>query len=559
MIIDARQIDQNANIPADVCIVGAGAAGITLALELAGTLDVVLLEGGGLQSDPLTQQLYRGVNLGLAHDPPEESRSRFLGGSTNCWGGWCHPLDELDFQERPWVPHSGWPFGKDDLEPFYRRSQAWLGLPDAPYVAEAWAEAIAARGCKLLDLDGSALANMLDQISPPVRFGAEYRSRLEAASGPRVLLYANAAEILAAPDARQVEGIAVRTLNGKAFSISAKAVVLSAGGIENPRLLLASNSVQPEGLGNGTGLVGRYFMDHPRVCSARLTLRDANKYRPLYDASLHRLHRRRSEHNIEVHLAPSPATQERLGLPNSRTYFVARNANDMSKSFFALKAIQRAIRGRRIFGYPMRRAAQDVLRQVPALVGNAWNTAETVAELTLNSLKTTSEVSLESVIEPVPNPDSRVTLSQERDALGIPIVEIDWQLTAQDRAHLAALRELMTDELVRLGVAAKVEDPPGDEDQPENIMGCWHHMGTTRMHADPAHGVVDADCRVHGISNLYVAGSSVFPTAGSDSPTITLVALAIRLAEHIEAGLRQPVTARMPTAPSPVAAHQGPI
>lgn len=539
MIIDAREFDQNSTISADVCVVGAGAAGITLALELAGKFQVALLEGGGLTSDPLTQQLYCGSNVGLAHDPPEESRSRFLGGSTNCWGGWCRPLDRLDFHVRSWVPNSGWPIEKSELEPFYARSQAWLGLPEAPYEAEAWSEVIEARGARLLPLDGSALDNLLDQLSPPIRFGTAYRGRLKTAPDLQVLLYANATHILATRTAREVTGVAVRTLNEKAFNVAARVVVLAAGGIENPRLLLASNSIQTAGLGNGHDLVGRYYMDHPRACSARLELADANEYRPLYDATLHRLHRGQRTRDIEVHLAPSVATQQELGLPNSRTYFVARHANDLSQSFFALKAIQRAIMGRKVFGYPLRRAVNDVFRQVPRLLGNARTTAQTIAELRLASLWGRKELSLESVIEPVPNPESRVRLSRDRDALGVPRVEINWQLTGQDRSHFSTLTNLVTKELVRLGVARKVDRSLEQEVQwPDNVTGCWHHMGTTRMHVDPTRGVVDADCKVHGISNLYIAGSSVFPTVGSDSPTITLVALAIRLAERIKADFR---------------------
>ncbi|SDG14950.1 GMC family oxidoreductase [Pelagibacterium luteolum] len=298
---------------------------------------------------------------------------------------------------------------------------------------------------------------------------------------------------------------------------------------------MCSNAVQTKGIGNQNDLVGRYYMDHPRVQSQRITITDARRYRALYDSSMHRVNagRRRLNRDIEVHLAPTFETQTELGLPNSRTYLVAHGGNEMSKSYLALKRLQRSLMGRKTFGYPLSRVARDVAILMPTLLAHIPGTMLTVAELRYNGDRNRTNFYLESVLEPVPNPASRVSLSDQKDPLGLPRVKIDWQLTALDKHHAATLPKLIGDGLSTAGIASLSGPPVNGSEWPANVIGCWHHMATTRMSNDPKKGVVDADCKVHGMGNLFVAGSSVFPTAGSDSPTITIVALALRMADHL--------------------------
>ncbi len=542
MLIDARQLDQFAKVSGEICIVGAGAAGISMALELEGSgLEVVLLEGGGIEPDPETQSLYGGENIGLAHEPPGRSRSRYLGGSTNCWGGWCRPLDELDFEARPWIANSGWPIRRRDLLPYYERSHSFLELGEFNYDIDYWASEFAKKKAALLPLDGNEFHSVINQLSPPTRFGAVYRARLSQAANVKLFLFANTVEILTDGTGTLVTGVRAATLNHKSLNVSAKAVVLAAGGIENPRLLLLSNKVQTAGLGNGHDLVGRYYMDHPRIQGNRLVVADAKRYRPLYDATIINDPRGRGPHNrtLAAHIAPGPELQRQLKIANSRTYLQARNLNDLSRSYFALKAISRALFGRKNFGLPASMAAREIMRQLPVLAAHAPTTAMTIAEVLLNPILVRRHFYLETVIEPVPNPESRVTLSPERDRLGSNQVRINWQLTGQDRENFITVNKLVMAALSRTNIALPTSEAVDyDFYWPSKIIGCWHHMGTTRMHNDPAKGVVDADCKVHGISNLFIAGSSVFPTVGSDSPTITLVALALRLCGKIKSGLQ---------------------
>lgn len=177
-----------------------------------------------------------------------------------------------------------------------------------------------------------------------------------------------------------------------------------------------------------------------------------------------------------------------------------------------------------------------MMREIPVLLAHAPGTIATLGAVMLNPILQKNEFLLESVIEPVPNRESRVSLGAGVDRLGLNQVRIDWRLTRQDHEHLQTLNGLIVDSLCQSGVACVIESDPAAVQLPE-IVGCWHHMGTTRMHEDPHKDIVDADCRIHGVGNVYVAGSSVFPTVGSDSPTITLVALALRLADKIAAEL----------------------
>ncbi|MDP3738032.1 MAG: GMC family oxidoreductase [Hyphomonadaceae bacterium] len=541
MIIDARSIDSSSIIESDLCIVGAGAAGIAIALEFMKKSDVsvVLLESGGEKLDPATQSLNGGHQLGVAYDDLEASRSRFLGGATNCWGGWCRPLDELDFQVRDWIPNSGWPFGKAELLPYYERSHAVLQLKPFAYDVSAHADLLKERGLAPLPLGSKRLDNMLVHLSGPARFGKAYRDQLRRASNVKLLLMANATEICTDHAGTNVTGVRVATLSGKKFSVMAKIVVLAAGGIENPRLLLLSNQVQTKGLGNGADLVGRYFMDHPRIRSSRVRLEDLRRFRRLYDNQVALQRGDKQDTRLTMHLAPTAETQRALRIPNSRTYIAQRYAQDASKGFQAARRFTLAVRACVRFGRPLGACAKEAARTIPTLIANAPAAAIGSVAVRHKPSLLREDFSFESVLEPIPNYDSRVTLAPTRDRLGLNQVNVDWRLTDADRRHFDILCELLNkDALTRDGLHLVGDPVSTDTVWPSKLGGCWHHMGTTRMDANPAKGVVGPDGRVHGISNLFIAGSSVFPTSGSDMPTITIVALALRLCDRLNAMLR---------------------
>ena len=487
MLIDAHTAAPKLEVETDLCIVGAGAAGIAIAREFAGTpVRVTLLESGGRTPDAATQSLYRGTSMAQKYFQLEAARLRYFGGSTNCWMGFCRPLDEDDFERRDWIPHSGWPFGRAALEPYYRRAQAVCALGPFGY---SGADFASPRRPELAFPDARVLTHCF-QIAP-TRFGEIYHDELAAAPNVDTWLYANVVEIEPDPDAQRVARLHVRVLDGPEFSLRPRAVVLATGGIENARLLLASNRVEAAGLGNRHDLVGSFFMEHPHTYSGEFLPSPAA--RPL---GLYQLHRRGRVDVLGL-LALSPALRRSERLANFSATLAARST--VSGFERDLGVVIAGMEG----GEP---GGQGVPR-----------------------------FALSNACEQVPNAESRVQLSYERDALGMKRVALKWRLSALDRDSVRRSHEILAREIGRAGLG-RVKPGLGDASGtwPADMNGARHHLGTTRMHADPKQGVVDADARVHGVANLYVAGSSVFPTSGSANPTLTIVALALRLADHLK-------------------------
>lgn len=540
MFFDARSLGAETTIRSDVCIVGAGAAGITLARELADSgLEVCLLESGGFDFDPAAQSLYEGENVGAPYFPLHEARARYLGGSTNLWGGWCRPLDEIDFEVRPWMAYSGWPMAKSDLNPYYDRARPVCHLGAKGDLVQ-WQSTLTGMG--LPPLEGSeCLDTYLWQIIPSAYlcFGDLYQEELAAATKIRTYLHANAVEIDTLETGRAVRRLRLISTDGKQFWAEAKTFVLALGGIENPRLLLASNRTQPAGLGNGCDLVGRFFMEHPYINSGWVS----------FDEALALYVRRRLDLDDDT-LAAAFGLSRECQTRETILNFAARLlplAPDWVNAFNALK---RSLKGQANTvthaAFPsvledglhgsvdtyVWRNLKTVLLNLDSVVGRAWE------KLSDRSFYTgrTSEYATHLIGEQEPNLASRVMLSQTRDRFGVPKVQLDWRFTDLDKKTLVRSQEIMNAEFARLGIEHHIEDTDS-ESLLEKVRGSFHHIGTTRMSVSPRQGVVDPDCRVHGMDNLYIAGSSVFPTSGLSNPTLTIVALAIRLGDHLKATL----------------------
>jgi len=479
VFIDARDVADGTEITADLCIVGAGAAGITIARELASSARrIVLLESGFMDPDTATQALYDGASHGIPYFPLGDARTRTrqFGGSTNLWNGECRPLAACDFETRSWVPDSGWPFDVGQLRPYYERAQAVCGLGPFAYTVDD------------ASFDDTIEPTVI-QYSAPTRFGPAAYDAFAAAPDTSVVLGANAVELVLTDSGRAVQRIAIATLAGIRVSVRAEAFVLAAGGIENARLLLASDRVARGGIGNAHDLVGRCFMEHLYVDDgARIALHPDVGVR--YAAE-----RRIDGRVLRLVLTLSGATQQSERLPGV-TFVVG--------------------------------ATHTFPPRGPGTVRTALRRAAT-------ALRSEVVLPVKHVQEQVPNRDSRVVLSTERDRLGSRRAALDWRVSAIDKQAAARAYPILDRALRTAGVGRVVDTSLDDgPDWPARLRGARHHMGTTRMHANPARGVVDADCRVHGVANLFVAGSSVFPTSGSANPTLTIVALALRLADHLK-------------------------
>lgn len=526
MFVDARTLSDGEAIEADICIIGAGAAGITLARELSGSpLRVCLLESGGFEPDSRTQALYRAESEGLQIDP-EESRLRMFGGSTNHWTGWCRPLEPIDFEKRDWLPNSGWPFDKSHLDPFYERATDVLELPSARFDSSAW-ESGEKRALKFTD---GLAADSMFQLSPPTMFGRAYRSGIADARNVTAYLHANVVEIVTCESGARVTRLLVKTLEGKQLSASASIYVLAAGGIENARLLLASNGAQRCGVGNTRDLVGRFFMEHPYFYSARLELGARAPSLALYAIpSTNPPSRNAAAVGMFTFTEQLQRAEQLVACAVRPVLQPAYAARD---EFFAAgpksaRRIVDAVRERRM---PLRPAG-DLIN----VARGAREIGLVLARRLAESFSRATSIALRTVVEATPDPDSRVTLDDKRDRLGSRSARVNWKLGEAQRRSSARMHQLLGNALARANVG-KISLLPesGDTGWPSSLSCGGHHSGTTRMHRSAAEGVADENCRVHGVSNLFIAGSSVFPTIGYANPTLTIVALALRLADHVK-------------------------
>jgi choline dehydrogenase-like flavoprotein len=539
MLVDFRDAEEGSEIDADLCIVGGGAAGITLAAALSGTsLDVCLIESGGFEYEPRTQALYEGTAIGVPwRTDMQECRLRYFGGSTNAWGGGCAPLDDIDFEVRPWVPYSGWPIAKAALAPYYERARSICRIAAHRFDDEALLDAVLGQLTRApLRFDPDALVDRF-YLRSPIRFGEAYRAELEQAANVTVLVHANLTELAVDDGGRAVHRALIRTVEGKCGTVRARGFVLACGGIENARVLLASNSVVPNGLGNDHDLVGRFFMDHPSGRCGVIESDDPDRLLRPYDHGTY--------YDRDIPLFPvlclSEAAQQREGLLNARCRITDSETGEIPDGIRAVRELRLAYRTGQdwsdILGMA-RRIVVDFGRVAPAVYRRAAGGA----------VIRSHRVDLNGVFEQAPNPDSRIELSDERDALGQRKVRLDWRLTELDRRTYRATARLFDGELRRQSFGRlRFEEwfeRANDDGLPE-VGGVAHHLGTTRMSEDPRQGVVDRECRVHGTANLYIAGGSVFPTGGWKGPTFTIVALALRLADHLKVKLSQAALAPM--------------
>lgn len=486
---------------ADICVIGGGAAGLTLTKSLAKTgLKVITLEGGGLKESKRSQNIYRGENSGRKYFRLHRARRRYLGGSTNCWAGLCTRLRPTDFERREWIPHSGWPINIEDVDPYYEKAGELLKIGSFhPQLDQRLPIGQKMKGPGL-KIEG--FESVYFQMSAPVRLGSLWRKELKEAKNTKIFINANVTHLQLESHGQAMKWAECRAFDGPKFKVKAKYFILACGGIENPRMLLNARDILSQGIGNQNDLVGRYFMEHPHIDRESLWLPGGSV------PSLRHYHRRKrksKKDRIWPYLRPSA---ERLA---------HEQVLDFSLVLFKRSKISREEKKHPLL---------TVVHQSAEHLSHADRKPRAVRAYTFGN-----------PMEQAPNPLSRVALDPDgqKDELGLIKSNLHWTLSSLEKKTLRRAHEMVAESLLLADYGRVRVTPTHNLDTfPKQTKGGYHHMGTTRMGDHERNGVVDRNLKVFGIDNLFIAGSSVFTTSGSANPTLTIVALALRLAEHLK-------------------------
>lgn len=462
----------------DVCVCGSGPAGMTVAREAAARgLRVVLLEAGGFDPSDASQEVYKAKSVGpLTYYGVETCRLRYFGGASGHWAGRCAILDPIDFEQRDiWDGLPGWPISHDE---------AYARLKDACAILDIAAYSLAPRReprWKSARLTPSGFAR-----STPTRFGDKYRAELQAEKRITVCLNANAVSLVLSDGKRAVTAVDVADWRDRRFRVSARRTVIAFGALENARFLLNTGALSGAPLGDQGGFAGRCFMEHFDIVLGRFMAEHSAIWR--------------RDEPLSLTLTAAQARARGLG-----SAVVSLTPNGEPRHFGRLAPIRGLIND-----FECAVASPDARGAICSGDGLATD-----------------------IIEQTPNRESRVTLDgASKDRFGHFRINVDWRLSAQDVKTIGGLAE-------EVGKAIAEQNHGRFKIADDILAGApvpgfhCHQMGTTRMSADPKYGVVDRNCRVHGTDNLYIAGSSVFPTGGGANPTTTIVALALRLGEHL--------------------------
>ena len=464
MIEDLRDLPRATTISADVCVVGAGAAGITIARELAkNSIHVCLVEGGGTQFEYLeSQALYQGTNTGVPV-AFEAGRLRYFGGTTNHWGGRCAALEALDFQRRDWVNHSGWPIDLTELEPYYRRAQKvsgfsspWLSYADTlaqlkialPAVNEQWLKPFIWHFARVARPD------------PVMRWAGVYGQELRESTYVRALLHANFVAFDTEKDRRRVKQLTVSTLNGATATIAAKSFVLCCGGIENARLLLLSAEHHGGGFGNDRDLVGRYLMQHSRgpaglIVSAERLSKVQEQFNVL---------RAPNDLQVEIGLTLAPEMQTSEHLLNCSG--VLEYQGDPESGVAVAQDIWQSL----LAGHwapDMGEKVGLIARDFPAVAEKLAHRLTSGHSLSLDGaagVPSRSAILLLD-LEQAPDPESRLSLGPDKDALGLRRVQANWRIGELERRTAARFATLVAAEFARLGIGRCRLEPWLQNDQ----------------------------------------------------------------------------------------------
>jgi choline dehydrogenase-like flavoprotein len=505
----------------EVCVIGAGAAGVTLATDLARRgIRTLLLEAGGRKYEARSQNLYVGeTGDELTYNGLYDGRFRILGGSTTQWAGQILEIDDFIFRDRPWVRGSGWPFAKSELVSYYKRAADQAGLAGAPRNAEEiW---------RLLGLQqplfGPDLQSAFSDFSLKTNFAELYGGAIESDPNLTAYLHANACEFVVGDDGTTISGVSCRTFGGYQAIFRAGFIVLCAGGIESCRFLLQPNADGTVTPWNRRGMVGRHFQDHLLCYAADV---ESAKLPDIY-LDFFAVNGYRFQQKMKL-AAEAQKRLHTLDIAGFITYFTG-GYDDMSKAYETV----RWIRTRRYEKLSVPRLAH-LAANFHKLVWHKVPYSKSLQPIGWSSRK---KLKLNVNCEQDPLSEGRITLSSQRDELGAFRAKVDWRSSEQELHTVRKYVDVVREMFERNGLGRIIPVPSLYSNRSEylsTIRDSFHHIGGTRMATSEANGVVDPDLKIFGTSNGYVCSTSVFPCAGFANPTHTLIALALRLSDHLQ-------------------------
>jgi choline dehydrogenase-like flavoprotein len=522
MLIDLHQFSSDTSPQADICIIGGGIAGLVLANALRGSgLKVSLLEAGGLALEPRSQDLYAADMIGQPHSGTTDGRFRVLGGSSTRWGGQILPLADQDFSQRSHVPDSGWPIGPKDLEPYYAQVEEILGVNHLPFTPDL-----------LTHLPQPHPKNLQDGIQMRFSKWAPFHQRnlaitlgrrLQGDPNTQIFYHANVSLIQLHSQGHRVDWVEAKTYEGRNVRFYAKQFIICAGTIETCRILLMSNNIHKEGIGNHRDLVGRYFHDHLSMPAARILPHSRQafleQFAPWFLG--------RTRHTLKIE--STAKFQLNTGSLNSMGHFVFETPSDTA--FSLLKQFLQQKQGKD--------ESQSSVPNINLLPNELSDLINLAWQATFKKRRwSPSRASLMLYVdcEQQPNPCSRIKISRDRDVLGLPKTVVDWRWGETERHAIQTYQKLFKKQWGgwKMGLLEWLCNLEVDSDWKERINDTYHPMGGTRMSFNNTQGIVNSDLRLHDVANLYIASCSIFPTGGSSNPTMTLMAATLRLAEHLK-------------------------
>lgn len=507
----------------DLCIIGAGAAGLALAAEfLQTTSRVLVLESGLSEPDAVGDDLNLLDSVGVRHDGWRDGRVRSLGGTTRAWGGQLVPMRESELAARPWVPNSGWPLELQELQPYYRRVERLLRIEGPPYDGTLWSRL----GMTPPAFDPTTFRIRFSQWAALGRrnFAVLWRRDLERSDNVTVMLDATAVGVRCTPEGDRCESITVRSRSGREVNVRARSYVVACGGIETARLLLASNSPHGNGVANSSGMVGRCFQDHVSYVAGEVETVSRQAVQNLFDP------RYVGSTMYSVKLEPTDAAMRREGWLNVMGHIAFQIPDALG--WMELRRILRSLQAGRL-------ELPSLHESIAMLRGSVELTRLVLARYLAKRRRSPGAGSIQLLVdtEQAPNHDSRVLLDTRADGLGMPRARLDWRITDLERKTLTGFAGRVAAEFTRLGLGKiRLGGEPdfARRGVPGAARDICHHMGTARMSSTPRSGVTRPDLRCHDVDNLFIAGAAVFPAGGIANPTFTALALSLRLADRLK-------------------------